>query len=67
MSMNCDHCQATMINGVLCHEHGCPNTNSRYDADARLWVRQTTCFECGCLVDCDSRGRYECDCQGGES
>ena len=20
----CEHCQAVMINGVYCHEHGCP-------------------------------------------
>lgn len=22
---NCDQCIAVMINGVFCHEHGCPN------------------------------------------
>lgn len=22
--MNCDHCEAVMINGVFCHETGCP-------------------------------------------
>ena len=27
MKRNCDQCQAMMINGVFCHEHGCPNTH----------------------------------------
>lgn len=22
---SCDQCVAVMINGVFCHEHGCPN------------------------------------------
>ena len=24
---SCDQCEALMINGVYCHEQGCPNTN----------------------------------------
>jgi hypothetical protein len=42
-----------MINGVFCHETGCPNTNSRYDEDSETWVKQRECFECGCTVDAD--------------
>lgn len=24
-TLGCDQCVAAMINGVFCHEHGCPN------------------------------------------
>lgn len=47
--MRCDQCAMVTINGVPCHEHGCPNRNARWDGEQ--WVRQTTCHECGCTVD----------------
>lgn len=25
----CDQCVAVMINGVYCHEHGCPNIKGK--------------------------------------
>ncbi len=25
----CDQCVAVMINGVYCHEHGCPNVRRK--------------------------------------
>ena len=28
--MHCDQCEALMINGVFCHETGCPNSGSRW-------------------------------------
>lgn len=28
MSTGCDQCNAVMINGVFCHEHGCPNRHN---------------------------------------
>lgn len=49
--ITCSQCVAAMINGVFCHEHGCPNTNSRYDDGE--WIKQRKCFECGCTVDAD--------------
>lgn len=49
----CNQCEALMINGVFCHETGCPNVHSRYDADSDTWIRQRKCFECGCTVDAD--------------
>lgn len=52
-SIRCDQCEALMINGVFCHETGCPNTHSRYDAESDMWVKQRKCFECGCTVDAD--------------
>ena len=46
VSIRCDSCQAAVINGVFCHETGCPNTPG-------------TCKECGCetrhgITCCDS-------------
>lgn len=49
----CNQCEAAMINGVFCHETGCPNSNSRYDANSDTWIKQRKCFECGCMVDED--------------
>jgi hypothetical protein len=40
-----------MINGVFCHETGCPNARSRYDEESGEWIKQRKCFECGCTVD----------------
>lgn len=52
--MRCDSCEALMIQGVFCHESGCPNTSARYDAETVAWVKTRKCFECGCTVDADS-------------
>jgi RNase P subunit RPR2 len=49
----CNQCQALMINGVFCHETGCPNTNSRYDVDIDEWIKTRKCDECGNTVDAD--------------
>ena len=51
--MRCDQCEACMINGVFCHETGCPNSSKRYDADSDTWIKQRKCFECGYTVDAD--------------
>jgi len=40
-----------MINGVACHESGCPNKHARWDMDGVMWVRQIVCDTCG--YDCD--------------
>lgn len=46
--LGCTGCDATVINGVPCHEAGCPN--------------QT--FECrGCDAVVERRGAYCADCQ----
>lgn len=60
-TLECDGCDLLRINGVICHEHGCPNKNARWDADGRMWVKQRECGECGCTVDddetcCDTDG-----------
>ena len=54
VSHRCDRCEALMIQRRFCHETGCPNTNSRYDAEDDRWIKQRKCFECGQTVDADS-------------
>jgi ATP-dependent protease ClpP protease subunit len=49
--MRCNQCEALMINGVFCHETGCPNANARYDRESKTWVKQYECRECGCMQD----------------
>ena len=51
--MNCDQCEAVMVNGHFCHETGCPNSKSRYNHESQEWIKQRKCFECGCTVDSD--------------
>ena len=67
--VRCDQCEALMINGVFCHETGCPNVNARYDADSGEWIKQRKCFECGGTVDADAEccnGLDESDFQSTE-
>ena len=53
----CDQCEAAMINGVFCHETGCPNQHKRYiDGE---WVLFVECHECGCEVQAGE----SCNCQ----
>lgn len=49
--MRCDQCEALMINGVFCHEHGCPNSCKTWVEDREDWVRFVECRECGCEVE----------------
>jgi hypothetical protein len=51
--MHCDECEMLSINGVPCHETGCPNSGARWDAETGDWIKQRTCRECGCTVDAD--------------
>ena len=51
--IRCNQCEAAMINGVFCHETGCPNTHSRFDYESGEWIKQRKCFTCGCTVDAD--------------
>lgn len=49
----CDQCEMLSINGVACHETGCPNMGSRFDQESQAWIKQRKCFDCGCTVDRD--------------
>ena len=53
LAARCNQCEALMINGVFCHETGCPNTKARYDSESGEWIKTRKCFECGCTVDAD--------------
>jgi hypothetical protein len=65
--MLCDSCTACYINGILCHEHGCPDA-------WRTDIRE--CKECGCEFTPESRhdkfcsdhchamyNGFHCDCE----
>ena len=49
--IKCDQCELLRINGVICHERGCPNMGARWDAEDERWIKVYTCRECGCDVD----------------
>jgi hypothetical protein len=43
--MNCNQCQMLSINGVVCHETGCPNMGKKF-IDGQ-WLTVYHCTECG--------------------
>ncbi len=49
--MRCDSCQMLSINGVPCHETGCPNSRKTWIEDRSEWVLFVECRECGCDVE----------------
>jgi hypothetical protein len=55
-TFRCNQCAALMINGVFCHETGCPNSRKRF-VDGE-WILFLECFECGSEV----REGESCDC-----
>jgi len=56
--IHCGECEAARINGVFCHETGCPNQKKTWLADRGEWVLFIACFECGFDVE---EGTY-CGC-----
>jgi hypothetical protein len=40
-----------MINGVFCHETGCPNSKKTWVEERQDWVRFFECRECGSDVE----------------
>jgi hypothetical protein len=56
--VSCDQCSMISINGVACHESGCPNQRKTW-VGGRGWVRFIECRECGADVE---EGEV-CDCQ----
>lgn len=49
--MKCNECEMVSIDGIPCHESGCPNSSARWDGDD--WIQQRKCFTCGYTVDRD--------------
>jgi hypothetical protein len=54
--MRCTQCVALSINGVICHETGCPDRNR----DLVTGLYNHRCFDCGCDVQSESRSNYTC-------
>lgn len=55
--ISCDQCTAAMINGVFCHETGCPNSRKVFWMDE--WITPVKCGECG-AVFMDEDGAAMC-------
>lgn len=53
-----------MINGVFCHETGCPNSKKTW-IDGRGWILFLKCRECGDEMEageeCSCQSRYDDD------
>jgi hypothetical protein len=49
--MRCNECEAAMINGVFCHETGCPNSRKTWIEAREEWVLFVACFVCGFDVE----------------
>jgi len=49
---SCPGCEVSYINGVRCHEHGCPEAWKDYKSE---------CKWCGRLFKPEERGQYFCD------
>ena len=37
-TIRCDQCEAAMINGVFCHETGCPNSRKTWEDGE--WIKE---------------------------
>ena len=49
--VTCDQCQLARINGLVCHETGCPNAGKTWESERGEWVKYVECRECGCDVE----------------
>jgi hypothetical protein len=60
--MNCNQCEMLSINGIPCHETGCPNSKKTWAEERQEWVLFLPCSACGCPVEV---GEY-CGCEDSE-
>jgi hypothetical protein len=49
--MPCPECDMISINGIACHEIGCPNARKRYEPAEDIWITQQVCSTCGFQTD----------------
>jgi hypothetical protein len=56
--VTCDSCAWARINGVFCHETGCPNAGRTWDQDREAWIKYVPCWSCGDDVEVGET----CDC-----
>ena len=59
MAISCNQCNMLAINGVPCHETGCPNERKTWDSENEVWVKMYTCIECGSEYE-DEDEAYNC-------
>lgn len=59
----CNQCDSAVINGVYCHESGCPNQDKKYNHESESWESVYECSECGCEHN-SAESAGEC-CQDG--
>jgi hypothetical protein len=45
--IRCDQCELLRVNGIVCHETGCPNAGKHFDPETSEWTRYVSCRECG--------------------
>ena len=61
--MRCHQCEMLSINGVACHETGCPNSKKTWVEERQEWILFTECFYCGSTVEVGTA----CDCREEEN
>jgi len=66
--MRCDQCEMLSINGLPCHETGCPNGRKTWIESRGEWVLFVPCLVCGCDVEqgtvCDCGEPIPCESDG---
>ena len=56
--MKCTQCDSIGINGVLCHEQGCPEAHIDLST-GRPYLKE--CRECGCNFEPEDKHQSVCD------
>ena len=47
----CDQCDSAIINGVYCHEPGCPNREKFWDEENEMWMDIEESTDEGWLIE----------------
>ena len=55
--MKCNQCDSLAINGILCHETGCPNSHIDLSTGE---LHQVSCEWCGTEFTPDEKGQQFC-------
>lgn len=55
----CDQCEPLMINGIFCHETGCPNINKIWDSLTETWIPEGEEYDCDLDLDDDTGVYYD--------
>jgi hypothetical protein len=49
--MKCDQCEMVSINGIACHETGCPNSRLTWNEEYGRFIKTRECRECGSTIE----------------